>query len=56
MFAGHTMQQVIEGIVDFGGKVFALPGGVDAHVVLRRNLAKRLELGALPLVHLRCSV
>ena len=50
------MQQVFERIVDFSDQVFALAGGVDAQMVLRRNLGKRLELGALPLVHLWGSV
>jgi hypothetical protein len=33
MFVGHTMQQVLERILDFGDKVFALAGVVDAQVV-----------------------
>ena len=56
MCAGPTVQQVLERIIDFGDKVFALAGGVDAQMVSRRNLAERLELGALPLVHLWGSV
>jgi len=50
------MQQGFERIVDFSGKGFARAGGIDAQMVARRNLAKRLELGALALVHLWRSV
>ena len=56
MLTGRTMQQGFERIVDFRDKAFARSGGIDAQVVLRRNLAKRLELGALLLVYLWRSV
>ena len=52
----ESADDVVERIVDFRDKAFARPGGIDAQVVARRNLAKRLELGALALVHLRRSV
>ena len=44
--------KVIESVLDFSDQAFALSSGIKAQMVSRRNLKYRLELRALPSVHL----